>query len=107
LTPSFGLKGAAGAVTLAAFASMVPAFWLALKVLDLPLRDLVTNVERPAACSLPLAVSLIILSVPTAGLAAGIQLLVLVISGVGVYAASASVLARGELRAITAAFRSS
>jgi O-antigen/teichoic acid export membrane protein len=107
LTPPFGLKGAAGAVTLAAFASMVPAFWLALKVLDLPLRDLVTNVERPAACSLPLAVSLIILSVPTAGLAAGIQLLVLVISGVGVYAASASVLARGELRAITAAFRSS
>jgi O-antigen/teichoic acid export membrane protein len=107
LTPPFGLIGAAGAVVLAGVASTIPAYWLALRVLELPVRGLIANVERLAVCSVPLALCLLVVEVSTAGLAAGLQLALLVISGVAVYAASALALARSELRAITAAFRSS
>ena len=54
LTPPFGLNGAATAATLAAAASAVPAYWLALRILHLPLRELIASVERPAVCSVPL-----------------------------------------------------
>jgi O-antigen/teichoic acid export membrane protein len=107
LTPPFELKGAAFAVTLAAAASLVPAYWFALKVLELPLRRLIANVERPAVCSVPLIVCLLGIQTSTSGLAPGIELLVLVLCGIAVYAGSALAFARGELRAITAAFRSS
>ena len=106
LTPWFGLNGAAAAVTLASAATLAPAFWLAMRALELPLRELLTNVARPAACSLQLAVCLLVLRVPTDHLTAGMQLLLLVICGITVYAGSALVLARDELQAITAAFRS-
>jgi O-antigen/teichoic acid export membrane protein len=106
LTPGFGLNGAATAVTLASAATLIPAFWLAGRVLEQPLGELITNVGRPAACSLPLAVCLLAVRVPTDGLTAGIQLLLLLICGITVYAGSAFLLARGELQAITAAFRS-
>ena len=106
LTPPYGLRGAASAVAIAGVCSLVPAFWLAVRALDLPLRELIANVERPAVCSLPLVVALLMVGVATAGLAAGIQLLLMTICGLVVYGASAFALARGELRAITAAFRS-
>jgi O-antigen/teichoic acid export membrane protein len=107
LTDPFGLKGAATAVALAAGASCVPAYWFALRILHLPLRKLIGNVERPAICSLPLAVCLLALLASTGGLTPGIQLLVLVVCGAAVYAVSALTLARGELRSITTSFRSS
>jgi O-antigen/teichoic acid export membrane protein len=107
LTPPFGIEGAASAAVLAAAASFVPAYWLALKVLDLPLSELIANVERPAMCSVPLIACLLGVRASTGGFAAGIQLLVVVICGVAVYAGATLALARGELRAITAAFRSS
>ena len=53
LTPGFGLNGAATAVTLAGAATLAPAFWLAMRVLELSLRELIENVKRPAACSIP------------------------------------------------------
>ena len=106
LTPLFGLKGAAAAVTLATAATLIPAFWLALKVLELPLHELIKDVRRPAACSVPLAVCLLAVRVPTDKLTAGIQLLILVICGITVYAGSALLLARDELQTISAAFRS-
>ena len=106
LTPWFGLNGAATAVTLASAATLAPAFWLAMRALELPLRELIKNVKRPAACSIPLAVCLLAVRVPTDRLTAGIQLLLLVICGITVYAGSALVLARDELEAIIAAFRS-
>jgi O-antigen/teichoic acid export membrane protein len=106
LAPQFGLVGTASAVVLAAAATIVPAYWLALRVLDLPLRELVANVERPAVCSVPLALCLLLVLASTGGLAAGLQLALLVICGAAVYVGSTFVLARGELRAITAAFRS-
>ena len=57
-------------------------------------------------CSVPLALCLLALQLPTAGLDDGVELALLVISGVAVYVASALALARGELRAIATAFRS-
>ena len=106
LTPLFGLNGAASAVVIAGVAWFIPAYWLVLRALDLPLRVLIASVERPVVCSVPLIVCLLAVRVPTDRLTPGIQLLLLVISGITVYAGSAFLLARGELRAITAAFRS-
>jgi O-antigen/teichoic acid export membrane protein len=107
LTPPFELVGAATAVTLAGAATLVPAYRFALRALDLPLRELIANVERPAMCSLPVVIGLLGVRASTGSLPAGIQLLVLVLSGLAVYSVSAFVLARSELQAITAAFRSS
>jgi O-antigen/teichoic acid export membrane protein len=107
LTPPFELKGAASAVVVAAVASLVPAFRFALRLLDLPLRELLANIERPAVCSVPLLLGLLAVLASTRTLSPWIQLLMLVICGTAVYAASTLAFARGELRAITAAFRSS
>ena len=104
---SFGLEGAAGAVVIAAVASLGPAYRFALRLLELPFRRLIATVERPAVCSVPLIISLLAVSALTGSLPAGIQLLILVICGVAVYAAAILALAPGELRAISAAFRSS
>jgi O-antigen/teichoic acid export membrane protein len=105
LTPPLGLEGAASAVVIAGAASLIPAFQLALRVLDLPLRELIANVERPALCSVPLAACLLALQIPAGWFAPGIQLVLLVSCGVAVYTVTAFAFARGELQAITAAFR--
>jgi O-antigen/teichoic acid export membrane protein len=107
LTPAYGINGAAVAVTLAAAAVLVPAMWCALRILELRLLELLENIERPALCSVPLAVCLVVLQFPTGGLADGVELALLVVCGTAVYLASALALARGELRTIAAAFRSS
>ena len=70
-------------------------------------RQLLENIERPALCSVPLAVCLVVLQFPTGSLADGVELALLVVCGTAVYLASALALARGELRTIAAAFRSS
>lgn len=105
LTPPFGLEGAATAVVVGGAASLLPAVRLAGRVLDLPLRELVANVERPALCSVPLALCLLVLQFPTGGLAPGIQLALLMSCGIAVYAVTALAFARRDLHAITAAFR--
>lgn len=107
LTPAFDLEGAALAAVMAAVASLVPAFHLALGILGLTLGTLVATIGRPAVCSIPLLVGLFAAHAATSTLPDGIQLLVLVICGAALYVASTLALARGELRAITAAFRSS
>ena len=106
LTPPFGINGAATAVTLAAAAVLVPAMWIALRTLELRLSELLANVERPALCSVPLAICLAALQLPTSGLDDGLELALLVLCGAAVYVASALVLARSEVRTITTAFRS-
>ena len=107
LTRRFGLNGAACAVVIAATASFIPAYWFALRILELPLRELIANVVRPAVCSVPLAISLLGVRALTDSLSSGMQLVVLVVCGVVVYVASALAFAGSELGAITAAFRSS
>ncbi len=106
LTSPFGLEGTAFAVALAAAASLVPAYWFALGVLDLPLRRLLADIERPAVCSGPLVVCILAVQASTGWLTPWIQLLLLVVSGAAVYAAATFLLARSEMQAITAAFRS-
>jgi O-antigen/teichoic acid export membrane protein len=106
LTPAFGIDGAAGAVTLASAVTLVPAFRFALRTLDLPLRTLLEAIERPVVCTLLLALCLLALRLTT-DLGALSELALLTVCGLVVYAGSAFVLARGELRAITTAFRSS
>jgi hypothetical protein len=86
--------------------TIVPAYWLAIRVLELPLRELVVSIQRPAACSVPLVLCLLLVLASTGGLAAGLQLALLGICGTAAYVGSVLILARGELRAITAAFRS-
>jgi PST family polysaccharide transporter/lipopolysaccharide exporter len=107
LTPRFGINGAAVAVVVAGAASLLPGYWLALAVLDLPFRQLIANIERPVLCSAPLVVCILAVQASTGELSSGLQLLLLVFCGAAVYAATMFVLARSELRAITAAFRSS
>jgi PST family polysaccharide transporter/lipopolysaccharide exporter len=104
-TRRFGLEGAATAVVVAGAATFLPAYRFVLRVLDLSLRELIANVGRPALCSLPLAICLLILQVPTGRIAPGIQLALLIVCGTAVYAVAALAFARGELQAITAAFR--
>jgi O-antigen/teichoic acid export membrane protein len=106
-TPRFGLGGTATAVTVASVASAVPAYWFALRILDLPLRELVGNVKRPAACSIPPALCLLVLERLPTGLGAGAQLVLLVACGASAFAGATYVIARSELHAIGAAFRSS
>jgi lipopolysaccharide exporter len=107
LTPAFGIDGAAVSVTLAAAAVLVPSMRLVLQILDLRLRELLANIERLVLCSVPLAVCLVALQASAGGLDDGLELALLVVSGAVVYFASALALARGELRTIAMAFRSS
>ncbi len=107
LTPALGLQGAAAAVTIAAVASLLPAYRLALRILDLRLGELGEELARPLLCSIPLAAVLAGMTASLQGVGAGTLLVVLVASGVMVYAASVMALARDELKAIAAAFRSS
>jgi O-antigen/teichoic acid export membrane protein len=105
LTPAFGLKGAALAMTLTALASLLPAYRLALRILELPLRDFVRELWRPVLCSVPLAVVLALVTVSVSGTAPFVRLMLLVGVGVAVYALSVLTIARGEVKAITSAFR--
>jgi O-antigen/teichoic acid export membrane protein len=105
LTPPFGLRGAAAAVLIAGLSSLLPAFRFALRALGLPVRELISNIGRPALCSVPLAICLFILQFPIGGLAPGAQLALLVTCGAAVYGVAAVALARRELKAIAAAFR--
>lgn len=107
LTPALGLEGAASAVTVAAVASLLPAYRLALRILQLPFRQLLSSLERPLFCSLPLAAVLAAITLSMDSVTPVARLGVLVGSGALVYLASVMTLARGEVRAITAAFRSS
>lgn len=67
---------------------------------------MITNIERPAVCSLPLAIGLLAARASIGSLPAGVQLSILLICGVFVYAALTFAFARSELQAITAASRS-
>lgn len=106
LTPPFGLEGAAGAMTIAAVASLLPAYRLALRILELPFRELAANLRRPVLCSVPLALVLLAIRVPIEDLSAAAQLAVLVACSALVYVVSALTFVRGELASIRAAFRS-
>jgi O-antigen/teichoic acid export membrane protein len=106
LTPAYGLKGAALAMTLTALASLIPAYWFALRILELPLGAFAAELRRPLLCSLPLIAALSVLTLSLGGTGPVVRLLLLAAAGIGVYAVSVMTIARGEVRAITSAFRS-
>lgn len=107
LTPAFGLNGTAVAVTGTAALTLVLAFRFALRILELPLRDLAVALEWPLVVSVPLAAVLAVARVATDGVSPVPRLATLVVAGIAVYAASVAAFARGEVKEITAAFRSS
>jgi O-antigen/teichoic acid export membrane protein len=106
LAPTHGIVGVAVAVAIAAPASALPSYWFVLRILELPLSRLVSDLARPVAASVPLAASLLALPHLTSGFAAGRQLgAMLGVAGV-VYAASVAIVNRRDVQTITAAFRS-
>jgi hypothetical protein len=78
-----------------------------LRILELPLRDLAVALEWPLVVSVPLAAVLAVARVATDGVSPVPRLATLVVAGIAVYAASVAAFARGEVKEITAAFRSS
>ena len=106
LIPLGGIRGAAAAVTLAMTVAFLPAWYLALRILELPLSRLLRHIRRPAICSLPLAAALLGVVLSTDGIAATFQLLLAIAVGALVYAIAAMTIARDELQRIGAAFRS-
>jgi O-antigen/teichoic acid export membrane protein len=107
LTPAFGLEGAATAMTITGVASLVPSFRLALRTLELSLQDLLVGLWRPVLCSVPVAAALVAAERSMPGVAPALRLAALVLIGATVSAAAIMTLGRSEMRAITAAFRSS
>jgi PST family polysaccharide transporter/lipopolysaccharide exporter len=106
LVPPFGIVGAATALTATAAVPLLLSFWSVLKILELPLRELLHNLRRPALCTVPLAVTMLALLLATPSLREIVQLLLLLVAGIAVYAASLATVGRHEVRTIAAAFRS-
>jgi O-antigen/teichoic acid export membrane protein len=107
LTPAFGLKGTATGVTVTAGLTLVPAYRFALRILELRLRDLVLALEWPLLVSVPLTAVLALARETTGGVSPVLRLVMLAVAGFAAYAASVAVFARGEVKEIAAAFRSS
>jgi len=106
LAPPFGIKGVATAVTVAAFASFLPSYWFALRILELRPERLAAELARPTACSVPLAAALLAVVVLAGRLAVGAQLALALAVAALVYTATVAVAGRAEVRTIAAAFRS-
>jgi lipopolysaccharide exporter len=106
LTPRYGLRGVAVAVTAAAVVSLLVSYRAALRILDLPLATLTHELARPLSCSLPLAAALLTVLMGTHGLDPGIRLVLLVVVGGCVYAGALATVGRREVSAIAAALRS-
>ena len=105
LTPPFGLAGVATAQVAAAVASLVPACYWALRILDLRLSDLLADIGRPATCSLPVAAVVAGVVSTTGGIEVTLQLAVAVLAGIVAYVIGVLAFARGEVRAVATAFR--
>lgn len=105
LAPPFGINGVAGAMTIAVFVAFIPAWGFALRILDLRLRDLLSELRSAGVCSLVLAGALGVTAVVVRSFDSVLQLVVLVVCGFVVYGIVLMTLGRSELRSITAAFR--
>jgi O-antigen/teichoic acid export membrane protein len=105
LAPIFGVPGVAAAVVVAAVSSLVPSYVLVLRLVRLPLGRLARELERPSLCALPLVGALVIGEYASTGLAPGAQLAMLVVVGALAYSGAVATIARAEVRAIAAAFR--
>jgi O-antigen/teichoic acid export membrane protein len=105
LAPTYGVTGVAWAEVVAAVASLVPSYFFTLRLLELPLRDLVADLLKPAVAALTVAVPLLLARTQISSLSPSALLLVLVAIGVAAYAVSLATIGRTELRTVVGAFR--
>lgn len=106
LAPPFGVNGVAGAMTIAAFCSFVPALVLACRILQLRLRELAAKLTNAFGCALVLAASLAVLLIATDPLGPALQLTALLVGGLVAYGTALVTIGRSELHSITTSFRS-
>jgi O-antigen/teichoic acid export membrane protein len=105
LVPRYEAPGAAAAMLIAIVVSAGVTLTVLLRVLALPLRDLFAALVRPVSCSVPLAVTLLVLVPVTGSLAPGVALAVLIAVAVPVFVASVAVLGRPIVAPVVAALR--
>jgi O-antigen/teichoic acid export membrane protein len=105
LARPYGVEGVAWAEVAASLATVVPCFYFAIRILELPLRGLLADLVMPAACSAAVAVALLATRAGVAPLSAILQLVSLVVVGLAVYCGAMLTFGRSELSTIIQALR--
>jgi PST family polysaccharide transporter len=105
LAPFYGVEGLAIAMTISALASAVPAYVLALRILDISLGELITDLVRPVTCSAPVALAVAAVAAWGDSLRPAGQIALLVTCVAAAYGVSLATVGRAEIRLIRAAFR--
>ena len=105
LVPSFGVKGVAWAEVCASVASMLPCYFFALRILDLPFRELAGSLVKPCLSAALVAVVLLLTKTAVAPLPELAKLVVLVVVGGAAYVATMLTFGRAELQTIIGSFR--
>ncbi len=105
LAPPYGIRGVAWAEVCASIASMLPCFFFASRILQLPLRNLAANVVKP--CGSAALVAIVLLGAKTAviHLPETAELVVLLVVGAAAYVATMLTFGRAELRTVVGTFR--
>ncbi|MGH3001800.1 MAG: lipopolysaccharide biosynthesis protein [Gaiellaceae bacterium] len=104
LARRFGVEGVAWAEVAASVSTMIPCYFFATRILELPLRELLGELAMPAFCSLTVAGSLLATRVAVTPLDPAVQLVVLVAIGLGAYGAAMLTFGRHELSTIVRTF---
>jgi PST family polysaccharide transporter len=102
LARPYGIRGVAWAEVAASVATVIPCYFFALRILELPLRQLLSEIAKPAACSVCVAAALLAaeMGVGVTALESIAELGVLVVVGAAVYGAGLLTFGRDELRTI-------
>jgi PST family polysaccharide transporter/lipopolysaccharide exporter len=105
LARPYGVRGVAWAEVIASVASTLPCYFFALKILELPLRELASELTKPAACAAAVAAALLATKVGVSSLPAVLQLGILTAVGFAAYGAGILTFGRSELSTIRRASR--
>ena len=105
LARPYGIRGVAWAEVAASVATMLPCYFFALRILGLPLRELLRELARPAAASAAVALALLATRMTVASLEPIEQFGILVAVGVAVYGGALLTFGRAELTTIVDASR--
>ena len=105
LVPRFGTSGAASAMVTAILAATAVTLRNLRRALELPTRQFIGALARPAACSLPLALTLLVLLPVSDKLSPGWALVLLTAVGVPVFLGSLAAFGRPVIGPVWAALR--
>ena len=105
LVPAYGVNGAAAAMTVAIVIAGFGPMVLAMRAIELSSKELLIGLWRPTVCSVPLAVTLVLLLPLNTMLSPVVALFVMAPIGASVYALSAVTLGRPIVRPIWVALR--